>query len=87
MTVFPTLQFKKKSEKLPKKIRRALAERITLFIANSHHPLLNNHKLGGSRKHQRSFNVTGDWRVIFEEVSPEIARLLDVDTHSNLYGK
>ncbi len=82
MTVFPTLQFKKKSEKLPKKVKRALAECLALFISDPHHQLLNNHQLDGSRRHQRSFNVTGDRRVIFEEVSADVVRLLDIDTHT-----
>ena len=83
----PASSFKKKTRKLPKKIRLALADRLRLFVREPHHPLLDNHKLSGDRKHQRSINITGDWRVIFEEHDENTVRLIDIDTHSNLYGK
>ena len=83
----PTSSFKKKTDKLPKKIRHALADRLRLFVQEPFHPLLDNHKLTGDRKHQRSINITGDWRLIFEEYDEKTVWLIDVDTHSNLYGK
>lgn len=83
----PTSSFKKKTDKLPKKIRRALAERLRLFVQEPFHPLLDNHKLAGDRKHQRSINITGDWRLIFEHYDEDTVRLIDIDTHSNLYEK
>jgi mRNA-degrading endonuclease YafQ of YafQ-DinJ toxin-antitoxin module len=78
--------FKKKTEKLPKKIRLALAGRLRLFIHNPMDPILNNHKLHGERRHQRSINITGSYRLIFEQVDTETVRLIDIDTHTNLYG-
>ncbi len=82
-----TSGFKKKTDKLPKKIRGALAERLRLFVREPFHSLLDNHKLTGNRKHQRSINITGDWRLIFEPYDEHTVRLIDVDTHHNLYGK
>lgn len=79
--------FKKKVNKLSPKIKRALAERLRLFASEPFSPLLNNHGLSGARQDQRSINITGDWRLIFEQVDNEAVRLLDVDTHHNLYGK
>ncbi len=87
MITVPTRQFLKKAEKLAPKIQRAFKDRIRLFGENPHHPLLDNHQLTGDRKHQRSINITGDWRVIFEMYDENIARLIDIDTHHNLYGK
>ncbi|MDO8522022.1 MAG: type II toxin-antitoxin system RelE/ParE family toxin [bacterium] len=78
--------FNKKTDKLPKKIRLALAERLRLFTQNPHDPILNNHKLHGERRHQRSINITGDWRLIFEQYDANTVRLIDIDTHPNLYG-
>ncbi|MCR4280877.1 MAG: type II toxin-antitoxin system YafQ family toxin [Candidatus Kaiserbacteria bacterium] len=78
--------FKKKTDKLPKKIRLALAERLRLFAYNPFDPALNNHKLHGERRHQRSINITGDWRLIFEQYDENTVRLIDIDTHPNLYG-
>jgi addiction module RelE/StbE family toxin len=48
-------------------------------------PLLHNHKLNGERRHQRSINITGDYRLIFEVVDKNTVRLIDIDTHANLY--
>ena len=85
MIVIPSKYFEKQSAKLSKNIKRALAERLKLFMEDSHSPLLNNHALQGSLRHYRSFNVTGDYRVIFEPLEHEVVRLIDVDTHPNLY--
>ena len=83
----PTDNFLKKADRLDLKIRLALNERVLLFASEPHHPLLNNHKLSGDRKHQRSINVTGGWRLIFEPYDENTVRLIDIDTHHNLYGK
>lgn len=87
LIAIPTSSFKKKTDKLPKKIRLALAERLRLFVREPFHPILGNHKLSGKRKHQHSVNVTGDWRLIFEIYDAKTVRLIDIDTHTNLYGK
>ncbi len=83
----PAGSFKKKTDRLPKKIRHALADRLRLFVQEPFNPLLNNHTLAGDRQHQRSINITGDWRLIFEIYDKNTVRLIDIDTHSNLYGK
>lgn len=79
-------KFEKKLARMPKHLQRALAERVALFIEDPRHSLLNDHALTGERKGQRSFNVTGDWRLIYELVTPDIALFIDIDTHHNLYG-
>lgn len=71
---------------MPKQIQRALAERTALFIENSRNPILNDHALTGEREGQRSFNVTGDWRLVYEPVAPNVSLFIDIDTHHNLYG-
>lgn len=86
MIILTSRNYDKKSAKLDKKVRRALLNRLGLFISSPFHPLLNNHELSGVRRNQRSINITGDWRLIFEQVDGETVRLLDVDTHHNLYG-
>ena len=86
MKALQTGLFVKKVRKLDAKIYATLKERMLLFASNPHHPLLNNHKLGGDRKHQRSINITGDWRLIFEVHDTTSVRLIDIDTHHNLYG-
>ena len=78
--------FDKKTKRLPPLIRKALAERLTLFIESPHHPLLNNHTLTGMWRGYRSINVTGDWRVIYQPIGTNVAILVEIDTHHNLYG-
>jgi len=34
----------------------------------------------------RSINITGDLRLVYEEIDEDVARFLDLDTHSNLYS-
>jgi addiction module RelE/StbE family toxin len=85
MKFLQTNKFTKKVAKLGPKLYTALKERTDLFQSEPHHPLLSNHKLHGERRHQRSINITGDYRLIFEQVDTETVRLLDIDTHSNLY--
>lgn len=82
-----TRQFKKKTAKLPKKIRLALAERLRLFAHDPFNVLLNNHALHGTLRSYRSVNITGDWRLIYEQYDEHTVRLIDSDTHSNLYGR
>lgn len=85
MIVIPSKYFEKQSAKLPKNVQLALAERLRLFMIDSHNPLLNNHALHGSLRHYRSINVTGDYRLVFESIDQELVRLIDIDTHPNLY--
>jgi len=86
MIIIPARGFKKKIAKLPKNIRLALAERLRLFVANQFNPILNNHPLHGAMRQYRSINITGDWRLIFEQCDGDTLRLIDIDTHANLYG-
>jgi len=86
MEVFQHPYFEKKLKRVSPRIRQALADRLELFRINPYHPLLNNHSLQGDRKNYRSVNVTGDWRLVYEPISSNLARLMDIDTHHNLYG-
>ncbi len=78
--------FSKKFAKLSPHIRNAMADRLELFLKNSRHPLLNDHALSGSRQNERSINITGDWRLIYERFGENTILLTDIDTHHNLYG-
>lgn len=73
--------------KLPPKILESLRERLELFKVDPFAEILNNHKLHGSLRHFRSINITGDYRLFYEEFDNGIVRLLRVGTHSELYGK
>lgn len=78
--------FDKKTRHLPSFIREALVERLKIFIEMPYHPLLNNHALTGKWRGYRSINITGDWRAIYQPIGTDVALLVDIDTHHNLYG-
>ena len=77
--------FEKRIKKLPRKIREAYKTRRDLFLADPFHPLLNNHSVDRAFPGYRSIDVTGDYRVIFEQLNG-LARFLKIGTHSELYG-
>ncbi|MBI4067669.1 type II toxin-antitoxin system YafQ family toxin [Candidatus Gottesmanbacteria bacterium] len=60
-------------------------ERITLFIFNPMYPLLKDHPLTGKKAHLRSFSITGDIRVIYQEIFPGEILLIDIGTHNQVY--
>jgi mRNA-degrading endonuclease YafQ of YafQ-DinJ toxin-antitoxin module len=79
-------RFKKSFKKRPAWLREMVKERLRLFAQDPRHPLLDDHPLGGKLAGLRSFSITGDVRVQYEPFSDGSARLLDLGTHSELYG-
>lgn len=79
--------FEKALLKLPLKIRIAFKERLSIFMIDPYNEILHNHRLKGPWRNYRSINITGDYRLIFEDFSDNTARLIDIGTHSELYGK
>ena len=80
-----TTRFEKNRTKLPRKIQTRLSARLRLFEDESHHPLLNNHALGGAYEGYRSINVTGNYRAIYYEENG-VYFFVRVGTHPELYG-
>ena len=78
--------FEKKFIKLSSKLKESFSERRNLFLADSFHPILNNHPLTGDRLGQWSINVTGYWRAVYVFEDKNTIVFIDIDTHSNLYG-
>lgn len=87
MFALPSPHFKKAAKKLPIKVRAALAKRLELFMEWPFDPILNNHPLRGSMRSYRSINITGDYRLIYESYDSETIRLIDIGTHTELYGR
>ena len=77
--------FKKALQKQSRKIQNEFFEKLGVFSGNQFHYSLNNHALKGEFEGWRSFNVTGDVRVHFEE-GAGVVILMDIGTHSQLYG-
>jgi addiction module RelE/StbE family toxin len=85
MKIVPNKRFEKRVAKLPVSIKKALVERLSIFIEDPFNNVLNNHSLHGKKRGYRSINITGDYRLIYEEYDTDVSRLIDIDTHSNLY--
>ena len=85
MIIIPTKYFKKKVSKLPRSIKISLAKKIRFFIDEPKNIILNNHQLKGKYSEYRSINITGNYRMIFEELEDNSVRLIDIDTHPKLY--
>ncbi|MBI5400827.1 MAG: type II toxin-antitoxin system mRNA interferase toxin, RelE/StbE family [Candidatus Yonathbacteria bacterium] len=85
MIIIRTKYFTKTVIKLPANIKNALADRLQLLISDPFNVILNNHALSGDRQPYRSINITGDYRLVYEQYDEDTVRLIDIDTHSNLY--
>lgn len=85
MTIYLHKNFLRGFKKLTKSQQNKFRERRNLFIQDEFNPVLNNHALTGKYKGFRSFNVTGDIRVVFKKHN-NIADFGAMDSHSNLYG-
>ena len=55
--------FKKSFKKKDKFVQKKALERIRLFREDPFNIILNNHSLSGEHRDERSFNVTGDYRI------------------------
>lgn len=86
MRVYLHKDFKKQYKKLSQKIQKQFKDRKNIFLKNPFDPILHNHPLEGKWSGFRSINVTGDYRLIYRELSPIIVVFVAIDTHSNLYG-
>ncbi|MEK7060110.1 MAG: type II toxin-antitoxin system mRNA interferase toxin, RelE/StbE family [Patescibacteria group bacterium] len=67
-------------------VQEKFGERLTLFIQNRNHPLLNNHPLDGIWAGCRSINITGDFRAVYEELNNDCFEFVAIGTHSELYS-
>jgi addiction module RelE/StbE family toxin len=79
--------FIKEFKKCPVFVKIKFKNRLEIFIKDPFHSSLNNHPLIGKLINYRSFNITGDWRAIFEEIGgDEIIYFVAIGTHSKLYS-
>lgn len=78
--------FKKMLRKQPAVIQEKFYERLMLFVKDRYDPLLSNHTLNGEWIGCRSINITGDIRVVFEEIGDNCFEFVDIGSHSELYS-
>ncbi|HEC30728.1 MAG TPA: type II toxin-antitoxin system mRNA interferase toxin, RelE/StbE family [Candidatus Yonathbacteria bacterium] len=86
MVIIYSKKFKKQFKKLRAGEKKKFEERADIFIKSIANPQLNDHALSGNLSKYRSFNVTGDLRVLYERVEDHTIIFADIDTHSNLYS-
>jgi addiction module RelE/StbE family toxin len=68
------------------KNKKAFKKRRDLFLKDINSPLLRNHPLHGVYDDYRSFNVTGDLRVIYKEIEKNTYVFVMIGSHSDLYS-
>jgi addiction module RelE/StbE family toxin len=86
MNVLTHRTFDKVFEKLHPKVQNKCYEVLETYARNKHDTLLHNHALVGRFLGYGSINVSGDYRIIFEAVDDETIHLVNIGTHSQLYG-
>lgn len=83
--ILTTKNYDKSFKKKDKFIQKKALERIKIFQQNPFNILLNNHELTGEYENRRSFNVTGDYRILFYYAKENTVILTDIGTHPELY--
>jgi addiction module RelE/StbE family toxin len=79
--------FLKAYARLGKIDRKAVDNTIQIFQQNQNDSKLNNHALKGKHGGVRSLSVKFDLRILFiEQQNYSIVIMLEVGTHSQLYG-
>lgn len=79
-------KFLKKFGKASKKIQAQVEERLRIFSSDQFNPILNNHSLHGEYTGCRSINITGNWRLVYENKGDNHYLLIDIGTHPQLFG-
>ena len=85
LVIHYSASFEKRFETLSEKTREKALDRIELFREDMYHPILKNHPLRGEYEGCRSINVSGDIRIIYEDIGNSEYLLHDIGTHSQLY--
>lgn len=86
MLVFHSTEFKKKFKRSSQKMRSKIEERIGLFISDPLDPILDDHPLQREYSGYRSFNITGDVRLVYQRIDPASVFFVRFGTHHELYG-
>ena len=85
LNVLYSKNFAKSLKKKDKFIKEKARKRIRLFREDPFNVLLNNHALSGEFENKRSFDVTGDYRILFYYADKNTVVFSDIGTHSELY--
>jgi addiction module RelE/StbE family toxin len=77
--------FLKSVKKLPVLIQNKLAIKLEILQKNPYHSLLYTKHLTGELFGFYSFRVTREWRVIFQFLTPEIIKLIEIGHRKDIY--
>lgn len=69
MNIFRKKSFVKSYAQLPRKIQDKADDALFMFESDPTNDVLHNHGLKGKRLGYRSIDVTGDYRIIWRELS------------------
>jgi len=86
MKILTHKKFEKAFKCLPSKLQNKFYQQLAIFQNNKDVKKLRNHSLVGRYLGYRNMDLTGDWRIIFEELDNETIKLINIGTHSELYG-
>ena len=67
------------------KLKKLVKGKIKLFLKNPFNAVLKNHLLKGKKKGLRSFSVSPDLRIIYQEISKTKVIFLDIGSHNQVY--
>jgi len=82
-----TDSFLKSARKLPKPQQNKLALLLEVLQKNPFQPKLHTKSLVGPLTGFYSFRITRDWRVIFQFLSPETIKLVEIGHRKDIYQK
>jgi len=78
--------FERQYKKLSNELQKKVGERLALLIVDERNPLLNDHKLNPPFEGYRSINISGDYRLVYKKLAPDVYFLRAVGTHHQLFG-
>ena len=83
-----TRQFDKHAKKrITGKLKRIYKKRLLLFIEDPYNPTLYNHELKWDFQGYRTFDITADFKIMFEIIDKNRYLFVDCGTHNQLYNE
>lgn len=80
-----TNSFLKYAKKLPELQQNKLAQLLEIFQNNPFSPKLHTKTLTGTLTGFYSFRITRDWRVIFQFLTPDKIKLIEIGHRKDIY--
>lgn len=81
MNIVYANSFRKSYDRLPQNLKGVAGSKERLFREYPFHMGLRTHKLHGRMDDRWAFSINSKYRIIFEFVSENLVRFLDIGTH------